>query len=187
MDQYLLQLASYESSQGLMVADIDKDGIKEFQEKIANNFNRFKKMIQTSECTLDDLEQMVLTRYGPVPNPYHGLSMSETLDKIADEVDEHESSDDEVLDALADMDALISNYLKGMSFVDGPSLLKGLDASGGLEPFEIPTEFIPHDDIDEEIKTKKAPKKKAPKKAPKKKAPTKKVIKKKNEKNKESE
>lgn len=100
MDQYVMRLAAYESTQGMINMPKGIDDMIEFQKETQRQFNFFKRMIQNSECTLDELEQMVLTRHGPVPNPYRNQSMGDALKKMAEEPVESESNGNEPINFM---------------------------------------------------------------------------------------
>ena len=96
MDQYLMSLAAYESSQGMIALPQDVDTATEFHNDVKQQFNVFKRMIQHNECNLEELEQMVLRRHGPIPNPYARMTMSETLEAITLEEPELEYEEEEI-------------------------------------------------------------------------------------------
>lgn len=82
MDQLLFQLATYETTSGLAFVPADIDEAINIQRCIAKKFNFFKRMIQNGECTLEELQQLVITRNGPVPNKNHNLSLEESLEEM---------------------------------------------------------------------------------------------------------
>ncbi len=82
-DQYLLQLAAYESSKGMVRINNSIDDNLDLQKQIAKQFNYFKRLIQNGEASLDDIEQMVISMNGPVFNPYRNLTVAETLKEIS--------------------------------------------------------------------------------------------------------
>lgn len=84
MDQRIMGLASYEVSEGMMRIPSDIDDISSFQKEMMAQFKQFKQMVQRDECSINDIEQMVILRHGPVVNPYAKLTMSESLKKISE-------------------------------------------------------------------------------------------------------
>lgn len=84
MDQRIMGLASYEVSEGMMRIPSDMDDMSSFQREMMAQFKQFKQMVQRDECSISDIEQMVILRHGPVVNPYAKLTMSEALKKISE-------------------------------------------------------------------------------------------------------
>ncbi len=87
MDQYIMELASYESTKGLLLYPTDIDSLIKLQQSTRSNFNQFKKMIQNNECSIDELEQMVINRYGPIPNADSNMTFEETIEHYANKQD----------------------------------------------------------------------------------------------------
>jgi hypothetical protein len=87
MDQYILELASYESSKGLLLYPTDIDSLMKLQQSTRSNFKQFKKMIQNNECSIEELEQMVINRYGPIPNADSNMTFEETIEHYANKHD----------------------------------------------------------------------------------------------------
>ena len=93
-----MELATYEVTKGVMMTIKGRDEFIDFQNKIGRQFNHFKRMIQLNECTLEELEQMVINRYGAIANPYSNMSFSESLDHFANKSDSDEQiNDDQVI------------------------------------------------------------------------------------------
>jgi len=87
IDQYIMELASYESSKGLLLYPTDIDSLIKLQQSTRSNFNQFKKMIQNNECSIEELEQMVINRYGPIPNADSNMTFEETIEYYANKQD----------------------------------------------------------------------------------------------------
>ena len=87
MDQYIMELASYESTQGMLIYPTDFESILKLQEKTRSNFHQFKKMIQNNECSIEELEQMVINRHGPIPNANSKMTFQETIEHYANKPD----------------------------------------------------------------------------------------------------
>lgn len=97
IDQHIMQLAFYETTQGMLLNINSMEEVMKLQDKVKDNFNYFKKMIQQSECTMDELEQLVVKRHGPVVNEDKNLSIDESLDKI---VNSPSTSNDPIQDDM---------------------------------------------------------------------------------------
>ena len=95
IDQYLMNIAAYEVSYGLMKHPDNIDAAIEFNKKTINQFKQFKMMIKNNECTLEELEQMVIRRHGAISDPYSKMSFDEALSAIS-----MEDKDDEVIDSF---------------------------------------------------------------------------------------
>ena len=94
MDQYLMSMASYEVSKGLMVYPDNFDDFLDFQKKIKKQFVEFKKMIQNNECTIEELEQSVINLHGPIYNKYRNMSLNDSIEEyIKDYKDQEEMTD----------------------------------------------------------------------------------------------
>ena len=92
MDQLLFQLATYEATQGLAFVPSDMDDALSIQKTIAKQFNFFKRMIQNGECTLEELQQLVVTRNGPIANKYHNSSFDESLEMMSQDPEKNKTS-----------------------------------------------------------------------------------------------
>jgi hypothetical protein len=65
IDQLIYQLAAYEIANGYIMVPKDMDETYEYQSKIANKFNHFKRLIQNGEMTILELSSMVTKKNGP--------------------------------------------------------------------------------------------------------------------------
>jgi hypothetical protein len=65
IDQLIYQLAAYEIANGYIMVPKDLDETYEYQNKIANKFNHFKRLIQNGEMTILELSSMVTKKNGP--------------------------------------------------------------------------------------------------------------------------
>jgi len=83
MDQYLMNISAYEVSAGLMYHPHDVDSAMQFNRKVIKQFQQFKLMIQNNECTLEEVEQMVIRRHGAIADPYSKMSFNEALEAIS--------------------------------------------------------------------------------------------------------
>jgi hypothetical protein len=83
MDQYIMDLASYESTKGMLIYPTDIDSLIKLQQSTRSNFNQFKKMIRNNECSIEELEQMVISRHGPIPNSSSNMTFQETIESYA--------------------------------------------------------------------------------------------------------
>lgn len=95
IDQYLMNIAAYEVSAGLMKHPDNIDAAMEFSRKTINQFKQFKMMIKNNECTLDELEQMVIRRHGAISDPYSKMSFDEALSAIS-----MEDKDNDMIDTF---------------------------------------------------------------------------------------
>jgi hypothetical protein len=82
IDQWLMQFASYEASKGFLKIPTSMEDMVELQKQTSNNFRYFKRLIQTNECTLEDIEQMVIKRHGAVPLSNKTKTISQALSEI---------------------------------------------------------------------------------------------------------
>jgi len=82
MDQLLFQLANYEATSGLAFVPGDIDEAVSIQKAIAQKFNFFKRMIQNGECTIEELQQLVIMRNGPIPHENKNKSFDESLELV---------------------------------------------------------------------------------------------------------
>ena len=124
MDQLLFQLATYETTCGLAFIPEDMDQLLEINKSIAKKFNFFKRMIQNSECTLDELQQLVIAKNGPIPNEYHNLTFDESLDKMSkknlDEVPKERFDVRDILHNLMEDIVERNGYVSSDVIVKGP-------------------------------------------------------------------
>jgi len=65
LDKALYELASYEVTKGMMPIPHNFEEAVELQNKSADKFNEFKKLIQKGECTFSFIKQRVLAANGP--------------------------------------------------------------------------------------------------------------------------
>jgi hypothetical protein len=66
MDNALLQVAIYETTNGSIFVPKTPEEMAEFQIKSSQMFNYFKNMIRLGEITLDELKEKVSNKWGPV-------------------------------------------------------------------------------------------------------------------------
>ena len=66
MDKVLMDLSAYHVSRGLVFIPKDGDDFRQFQTKIAEQFNIFKKLIQCGEFTLVELEEEIVNQNAPM-------------------------------------------------------------------------------------------------------------------------
>jgi len=65
LDKALHQLAIYDVTKGMIVIPHSLDEAMSFQDKVANRFNYFKRLIQNGECTFNFIKWSVLQENGP--------------------------------------------------------------------------------------------------------------------------
>ena len=97
-DNALMSLATYDASDGLMVGPMDsREQAMEFQEKIRERFNLWKRLIQMGEMEYETIEQDVLNRNGPF---YQASRGPKTIDEMCfeaiEEAEQREQSDEAV-------------------------------------------------------------------------------------------
>ena len=80
LDQALHQLAIYEITHGRIIIPQDIEDALALQEKSAEKFNEFKRLIQEGDCTFEFIKNMVLAQNGPIPKHEWDI---ENLDTIA--------------------------------------------------------------------------------------------------------
>jgi hypothetical protein len=172
MDQYLMNLAAYESSEGMITVPQTIDDAIKFQQTIKHQFNVFKRMIQCNECTLEELEQMVLRRHGPIPNPYSNMTIDETLEEISKE-EEVEKEEEQIPDFLSMFIQEFQNSLPEGTVLVSPSLNGNPPQLNNKENTCSPKQ-ITEKEKPEQSKRKTDNKKRVTKKKTSKKVPTKK-------------
>jgi hypothetical protein len=69
MDDYLLQLAAYDVSNGMLKIPKYIDDAIEIQNKIIKRFNYFKRLIRNGSCSFEFIEQTTLYKNGPFEQP----------------------------------------------------------------------------------------------------------------------
>ena len=114
MDQYLMQLASYEASRGMMRMPSSMEEFVSIQEETANNFKYFKRLIQTQECNFDELEQMVISRYGALPSANKTNTLNETLKEICEKKEDEEPTTEDLIIFSALMEGLRQSLPEGV-------------------------------------------------------------------------
>ena len=105
IDQSLYQLAAYDSSDGMIL--IPESGEQAFlqQKKIATKFNFFKRLIQNSEASFNDIQQSVVMRSGPYSFSNRNLSPEAIVEKAIKDSEHssknsHDKKDDKELDMI---------------------------------------------------------------------------------------
>lgn len=119
MDQYLMSLAAYEASEGMLSMPYDMDSALEFQSAVTKNFRNFKRMIKRDECTIDEIEQMVISKHGPIINPYRNMTTSQALDAMANEPIEEPENIPNLLDLF--MESIKTTLQEGSSIIPIPN------------------------------------------------------------------
>jgi len=74
-----MELASYESTKGLLVHPTSIDSLIKIQEETRLRFCQFKQMVRNGECTIQELEQMVINKYGPI-HKASDITLQETIE-----------------------------------------------------------------------------------------------------------
>jgi len=83
IDQYILNLASYETSNGLMIPINDVESLIKMQKETQLRFYQFKKMIRNGECTIEELERMVIDKNGPIYSSLNKMTYMEVASHYA--------------------------------------------------------------------------------------------------------
>ncbi|MFA7219758.1 MAG: hypothetical protein WC119_04570 [Synergistaceae bacterium] len=119
MDQYLMSLAAYEASEGMLSMPYDMESALKFQSSVTQNFRNFKNMIKRDECTINEIEQMVVSKHGPIINPYRNMTTSQVLEAMANEPFEEQEEIPNLLDLL--MEGLKSSLPSGTAIIPASS------------------------------------------------------------------
>jgi len=93
LDQDLYQLASYDVTHGMIIVPHSLVEVVSLQEKVANRFNYFKRLIRTGECTFEFIKQNVLRDNGPFVQKELSLDDPDFFNKLStpnEEIDECE-------------------------------------------------------------------------------------------------
>jgi hypothetical protein len=108
-DKIIHDLAFYETTQGMMLTEMSAEGVINLHRQIAKKFNEFKKLVQSGEYSIEELENDVTSRNAAVASPTVGRSIDE-LDDYVKEFDKEESARREMnlqaergTDAFSDM------------------------------------------------------------------------------------
>jgi hypothetical protein len=109
-DNELYQLALYEITEGKIIIPKSSLQLVKLQEKVAEKFNYYKKLIQDGECTLDFIKQDVLGTYGPFPRVKNKMD----YDDIA-KYSEESISNSEDLNKPIDMSTVLRALLNRLS------------------------------------------------------------------------
>lgn len=86
-DQALYQLAAYDVARGLIMIPESTDQAIGMQKGIAKRFNYFKRLIQNSELSFEDIHQAVIERNGPFPSKKHNMSLDDLLESLKEPED----------------------------------------------------------------------------------------------------
>ena len=97
IDNYLFELASYEVSKGLMKVPSTVEDVVELNPKMQKQFVYFKSLIRTGECTLEELEGLVVKRHGSYYSPDRNLTFSEAMSKILEEPEPYQDIEEDDL------------------------------------------------------------------------------------------
>ena len=144
-DRLLMELASYEVSKGLAPTHIETGGeLIDFQKEVLKKFNYFKKLVQTGEITLDELEDDVVSRNGPFyVEPEKHI---DDLDKFVEDYDKAES--EKLKEPEMVTDSSLGSILRDIvsDFSSDPKVeLRFMDVNGFIDCIEEDDE----DELDE--------------------------------------
>jgi uncharacterized protein YnzC (UPF0291/DUF896 family) len=99
-DRLIYDLATYETSGGLMLTEMSTAGIMNLHQQIAKKFNHFKKLVKSGEFTLEELEDDVVYRNAAIASPTVGRS----IDDLDDFVKEFDKEEKDKLKPIAEVD-----------------------------------------------------------------------------------
>jgi hypothetical protein len=91
-DKFLHDLAVYEVTKGLMITKISQEGILNLYSQVAHKFNYFKRLIQSGEYTIEELEDFITSKYAAIASPKLELGIDK-IDEYMKEFDEREDVD----------------------------------------------------------------------------------------------
>jgi hypothetical protein len=114
IDNYIMTLASYEVSRGLMLSVENYDEYIQFQKNVKKQFNEFKRMIQCNECSIDELEQVVINRHGPVYNKYRNMDLIDSVNEYIMDNENSKNSKDDLFSINMDDFYEFLKYFNGM-------------------------------------------------------------------------
>ena len=100
-DQMIYQLATYDVTNGMILAPSSMEEVTEIQRKIAKRFNHFKKLIQTKEMTYEELSGMVSLKNGPFHDEDRKLTEEQAIDKLIAESQAPIINEDQCLNMLS--------------------------------------------------------------------------------------
>jgi len=97
IDNAIYQLASYDSSDGMIKIPGNSEETYEHQKKIADKFNYFKRLIQNGESSFSDIQKAVIMRSGPFSFNKHNLSTEQAVDKLIEDSKSNSKMNDSYL------------------------------------------------------------------------------------------
>lgn len=115
-DRLLYDLSFYDVTNGKIVfIENDIDELYDLGKEVVKRFNKYKVAIQNGEYTLEELENIIVSRNAAILSPKVGRTVDE-IDKFVEEFDEEEIQRKEVLEQTKDLfGGIIDNLLSGES------------------------------------------------------------------------
>jgi hypothetical protein len=114
-DRILYDLAFYEITQGMMMTEMSTEGVIDLHRQVALRFNHFKKLVQSGEYTIKELEHDITSKHAAIAKPTVGHSIDD-LDKFVEDFDKQEDKNDPIgLDEL-DGGSAFQNILRAFIF-----------------------------------------------------------------------
>lgn len=124
IDDALRKLSIYEVSKGMLLLPTSMEEAFEFQQKVINKFNYFKRLIQNGSVSFEQIKCYILDQNGPFKKQ-RKLTIDELLINIQqckqDDIEEEEGG------SKSFSESILQNFLKESGFLKNQSSKKSLD------------------------------------------------------------
>jgi len=119
IDEALQQLAIYDITKGMMLVPTSQEEFHEFQLKVVDKFNYFKRLIQNGSVSFEQIKCNVLDRNGPFKK-----QRCPTVDELITTIQECKQDDIKEGGPGSFSEFMLQNFLRESGFKKEPSSKK---------------------------------------------------------------